>query len=144
MPPRALDRRLLPHEIRAIAAAALALTGGYGILVAIGGTWGALDCATDLDGCDVGVWFPVALAAATVLAIGACARAVPLLWRTARRGERPSAALRRFAVAWLAVLPFGVLFGGYPAAAQVLYSLLAVPGLVALLALSRVVVALRR
>ena len=136
-----LAARLLPHEVRMLAAVAVAAAGAYGVIVAVFGVGLTIDCSLHPDHCDDAAWLPPAIALATLLAVVAIVRAMPALWRAARSADRSQGPFRRFGIAWLAALPWGALtfwFG----LAQILYSALALPAVAAFLLLSRAAVAL--
>ena len=121
---------------RALAACALVFLAGYGLLLAAAALSLPIDYARAPDDYDVGWWWPVALLAAAAAGVAGAVRALPAPWRTARQGSGRGQALRRFCVAWLAVLPGGLLLY-LPGMAQLLYTALVLPGVIVLLLAER-------
>ena len=71
-------------------------------------------------------WYAPAIAVTTPIGLWGAYGAVRPLWRTARRGEERGRALARFAIAWLAFLPWGcvLIYAGF---IQVAFTVMAVP-----------------
>jgi hypothetical protein len=137
-----LERRLLPYEVRMIAVVALAATAGYGVFIAVFGVGLAVDCSINPEHCDDPAWFSLATGVATALALVSVCGAMSPLWAAARNADRDRRPFRRFGVAWFVALLWGLLTF-WPAAAQILYTALALPVMLGVLGLTRAVVGLR-
>ena len=123
--------RTLAGLVLLLACGYVVLACGYAVMAAVAIGWSIVAVFSSDD--PERIWaVPIVLAGA--LAIAGVRHAAPALWRTARTGEERSSAHRRFWLAWLAVLPFSVLFY-WVAFVQVAFTAMALP-VVALLLLA--------